>query len=178
MADRTVFLTLKGLKRRVITAVCALYGYDRELLDVDANERSITHKLAEHLQCEFPKWNVDCEYNRKGYDPKRLSLKFDSVNPDDTEAKTVYPDIIVHQRMSPKNLLIIEVKKANGRDDTKDVEKLRAFIKEPQYKYQYGLLLKLNRSGCAEAKLYQNGSCRTSWTEDIQMALKELGYGG
>ena len=54
----------EDVKRRVIAAICALYRHDRELLDVDANERSITHKLAEHLQRKFPGWHVDCEYNR------------------------------------------------------------------------------------------------------------------
>ena len=57
----------EDVKRRVIAAICALYRHDRELLDVDANERSITHKLAEHLQREFPEWHVDCEYNRVGH---------------------------------------------------------------------------------------------------------------
>ena len=80
----------EDVKRRVIAAICALYRHDRELLDVDANERSITHKLAEHLQREFPGWHVDCEYNRVGREPRRL------------EAKTVFPDIIVHRRGNRK----------------------------------------------------------------------------
>lgn len=37
------------------------------LLESDAHERSITHKLAEYLQDEFEEWNVDCEYNRRGH---------------------------------------------------------------------------------------------------------------
>ncbi|HQK46046.1 MAG TPA: hypothetical protein PLP52_03750, partial [Syntrophorhabdaceae bacterium] len=54
----------KDIKKRIIDAIVALYRYDHELIDKNANERSITHKLAEHLQKEFPYWHVDCEYNR------------------------------------------------------------------------------------------------------------------
>ena len=37
---------------------------DKDLLDINVNERTITHKLAEYLQKHFPEFNVDCEYNR------------------------------------------------------------------------------------------------------------------
>jgi hypothetical protein len=40
-----------------------------DLIDVDANERSISHKLAEYIQKHTSDWNVDCEYNRDGNDP-------------------------------------------------------------------------------------------------------------
>jgi len=42
-------MSLEDVKKRVIAAICALYRHDRELLAVDANERSITHKLAEQI---------------------------------------------------------------------------------------------------------------------------------
>jgi len=177
MVSRADFPSLEDVKQRVINAVCALYRYDRELLDVNANERSITHKLAEYLQHEFPNWNVDCEYNRLGRDAKRLKFNFRSVDPHDIEAKTVFPDIIVHRRRTEENLIVIEVKKANGSADTKDVDKLQTFCKDEGYKYQYGLLLRLGRNGCSKAELYQNGNHTASWAEDIQRALQELGYG-
>jgi len=37
---------------------------DNYLLINDVSERAITHKLAEYYQNLFPKWNVDCEYNK------------------------------------------------------------------------------------------------------------------
>ena len=83
-------MSLEDVKKRVIAAICALYRHDRELLDVDANERSITHKLAEHLQREFPEWHVDCEYNRVGRETKRLAVNVGKPKPDDLEAKTVF----------------------------------------------------------------------------------------
>src|SRR5579885_985915 len=68
------WIPLPDLKRRLIAAVCALYRYDSDLIDVDANERSLTHKLAEHLKGVFPGWHVDCEYNRSGYNPKLVNF--------------------------------------------------------------------------------------------------------
>ncbi len=172
-------MPLEDVKRRVIAAICALYWHDRELLAVDANERSITHKLAEHLQREFPGWHVDCEYNRVGHDTKRLRcVNVGKPEPDDLEAKTVFPDIIVHRRRTDENLLIMEVKKASGRDDSGDVKKLKQFTKDPKYWYEYGLLLKLRHNDMPELELYRNGEPADSWTEELRSALKELGYSG
>jgi hypothetical protein len=65
---------LARLERQVIQAAESLVTHDGYLLACDLNERSITHKFAEHLQRKFPEWNVDCEYNRDYHDPKRLDL--------------------------------------------------------------------------------------------------------
>jgi len=182
---------LLDIKRRIIAAICALYRYDRELLDRDVNERSITHKLAEYLQREFPGWHVDCEYNRCEGDPKRIRLNssqkelcdlFPEIKPDDLEAKTVFPDIIIHKRKTDRNLVIIEVKKTNGQEDTKDIDKIEAFIKEEAYQYRYGLFLRLGPDGPSKCELYQREHQQEKlnpidWKDDLQQALKELGYG-
>lgn len=47
---------------------------DSYLSDVDANERSQTHKIAEYLQQILPGYNVDCEYNRKLRQEKTLNF--------------------------------------------------------------------------------------------------------
>ena len=175
-------MSLEDVKKRVIAAICALYRHDRELLAVDANERSITHKLAEHLQREFPGWHVDCEYNRVGRKTKRLRRRINVGTPklDDLEAKTVFPDIIVHRRTTSENLLVMEVKKASGQDNTGDIDKLKRFTEVPEYQYKYGLFLKLDYNGAPELELYKNGESHAheSWTEILQHILKELGYGG
>lgn len=100
--------------RRLEHALRAFYERDRYLLAVDANERSISHKIAEHLQPEFVDWNVDCEYNRDGHDPKVLTSLPRDDGPEGTGSR-VFPDIIVHRRgqAGPEgNLLVIEVKKS------------------------------------------------------------------
>lgn len=37
---------------------------DFQLLEINVNERTISHKLAEHLQKNIVDLSVDCEYNR------------------------------------------------------------------------------------------------------------------
>ncbi|OPY57646.1 MAG: hypothetical protein A4E49_00015 [Methanosaeta sp. PtaU1.Bin112] len=182
MTGEKAYPSLLDAKRRVITAICVLYRQDRELLSMDANERSITHKLAEYLQDEFPDWNVDCEYNRLGGIPKRLLIRFsDEVDPKSTEAITVFPDIIVHRRGTKQNLIVIEVKKASGQSNsdqskTKDIVKLEEFTRDPNYKYLYGLLLKLNFNGSSQLKLYLDGEEKEDWGKDLQKRLKGPGY--
>ena len=89
---------------------------DWKLLKSDVNERSITHKLAIYLQENFPNFDVDCEYNRDGLDPKMLNLPVSNILDNDTEAKTVFPDIIIHERGTKNNILVIEVKKSSNRN--------------------------------------------------------------
>jgi hypothetical protein len=119
----------------VIQAADRLLGEDSYLLTDDVNERSITHRFAEHLQREFPEWNVDCEYNRDNHDTKRLTLPtHHDISSSDLHAKTVFPDIIIHQRGTNKNRIVIEVKKSSNREsDDWDLKKLAAFKNELGY---------------------------------------------
>ena len=125
------------VQRRLYAAYNALLKHDRALLELDANERSLTHKLAEHLQVEFPEWNVDCEYNRKGALPKRLTGIKENVSTDDTCGKTVFPDIIVHHRGTTDNLVVIEAKKSSTVDGSEDEEKLKAYKGELEYRFAF-----------------------------------------
>ena len=102
---------------------------DRVLLEVNANERAISHKLAEHIQDQFLNWNVDCEYNRVEFDPKKVN------------GKLVNPDIIVHHRNTLENLLVVEVKKSrNKKGIQKDRKRLENFLKAPLI-YKAGILI-------------------------------------
>jgi hypothetical protein len=155
---------MNGVERVVVetkvrSALDRLFANDILLLQSDVNERSLSHKLAEYLQFEFNEWNVDCEYNRKGHDdPKRLNLRMENISTDDTEARTVYPDIIVHHRKSDDNLLVIEIKKSTNRDNgERDREKLQEYIS--QLNYRYGFFIRLGtgteRPYCDEFVFYQ-----------------------
>lgn len=85
----------------VIEAFRKLMKIDSYLLQVDANERSISYRLGLHLQSFFTDWDVDCEYNRDGVEPKRIGyLDLHPDGAEDAEARTVFPDIIVHKRDS------------------------------------------------------------------------------
>lgn len=140
------------LKNRIMKSIRIFYRNDFLLIENEVNERSITHKLAEYLQQEFPEYNVDCEYNRmpgnNGCIPKRLSQNIEQISSDDIKATTVYPDIIIHRRgFNNDNLLVIEVKKYTNRDKDAlafDIKKISAYIAE--LKYEHGLFLMLYKT--------------------------------
>jgi hypothetical protein len=132
----------KAIERIVNCAVDKLTEHDSQLLRLDVNERAISHRLACYLQDLLPDWHVDCEYNRERDLAKRLNLPVENVPTDSLEARTVYPDIIVHKRGSSENLLVIEMKKAgNAQHENHDRRKLTAF--KDQLGYHYTLFLKL-----------------------------------
>lgn len=166
---------------RVCTALLELYRHDRELLSVNANERSITHKVGEYLQQQFPRWNVDCEYNRRGADIKKLRTHCDwQVQPDDTEGR-IFPDIIVHHRGRQDNLLVIEVKKGDSRPSKADHKKLVVLGECSEYSYSYGIFLSLGSQGCPHAVVYEGGEKTpekgVALSQAIGDKLEELGYG-
>ena len=140
---------------KVNRSIDRLLENDCALLKIDANERTISHRLGLYLQLEFVEWNVDCEYNRNLDNPKRLKTYkkfFDEEQLawriSETDPITVFPDIIVHERLTRNNLLIIEIKKTTSRVDSKfDYYKLRQF--KYQYGYPFALFLKLI-TGCKE----------------------------
>ena len=130
----------QSVAAHVAAALARLLRDDVYLLEVDANERSISHRLALYLEEEFPGRDVDCEYNRDRHEPKRLQLEPENVRSDDEQGKTVYPDIIVHKRGEPRNLLAIEIKKDTGENGDKDLQKLRAL--RHQLGYSYALFIR------------------------------------
>jgi hypothetical protein len=143
---------------------------EEKRLPEDVNERTLTHRLALHLEAEVRKCDrsevlgvdpsevyVDCEYNRVGdVTTKKLFKLSERIQqdaganydwPTDTKGRTVYPDIIVHKRgKDGPNLMVIEVKRTSA--STPDIEldrmKLRCFQEELRYKHAF--LVKLSES--------------------------------
>lgn len=145
-------LDWEEVDRRVRCAIAQLRDADRVLLEIDANERSITHRLAVLLESHFPEFDVDVEYNRVGGagDPKRLDWNDVAcgAGPEDlvrdTQARTVYPDIIVHRRTTEDNLLVIEVKKSsNAGCGERDRRKLEAFREDREFHYRHAAFLEI-----------------------------------
>lgn len=126
--------------RRLRSAYSNLVRDDVLLFKVDANERSLTHKLAEHLQAEFLDWDVDCEYNRDGHESKRLNLLVATVSTDDTEGKTVFPDVIVHHRNTHDNLVVIEAKKNTTASTGNDETKLKEYKSQLGYRFAFAVV--------------------------------------
>lgn len=146
MANDSVGMAQVDVAELLEQALKNLLEHDRYLLEIDVNERSLTHKLAEHIQQLCPAWHVDCEYNRDGAKDLPKYLKYGPsafTTEDDTNAKTVFPDIIVHQRGTDENLLVMEVKKSsNGDKGNSDRDKLGAFQKKP-FCYAYAAFIRL-----------------------------------
>lgn len=149
----------------VEAAVETLFEKDKRLLVDDSNERSITHRLAIYLEQEIndlePDYEVDVEYNRVteangatdsikkrvSYDELTDSCRGRRIQDDDTDAQTVFPDIIVHKReSSDHNLLVIELKKTSSTESGDcDKEKIVRFREDLGYKY--GIFLQLRTDG-------------------------------
>ena len=129
-------LSQNEVVERVNAALAVFLERDIYLLEHDVNERTITHKLAEYLQDEFEYWNVDCEYNRNGHEPKRVGLAAEN-GAEKIRYVSTYPDIIVHRRgNNDNNLLIVEAKKENDRraqGEEHDRHKLLAYLRDLNY---------------------------------------------
>ena len=121
--------------RTVHFAVSSLFHQHIALMNVAASERSICHKIAESLQDRYLSdyWSVDCEYNRIGKEPKRMTRG------NGEDLSLVLPDIIIHNRGSNDNLAVIEVKKdtASIEQIADDVNKLHAYRKDLNYRYAF-----------------------------------------
>ena len=142
----------REIRQRVETALKQLSVLDSVLLHSDVNERTITHRLAVHLERHFDGWDVDCEYNRTGGDPERLAKlerRLEEVGCEepltrDTMGRTVYPDIIVHRRKTDEKLLLIEVRKGTiGVSDEFDRMKLEGHQNDPELRYRYACLIQV-----------------------------------
>lgn len=151
-------LPWKEVEARIFCAVRQLEEADGFLLRNTANERTITHRLAMYLDSHFPGWAVDVEYNREGTEgaTKRIldweQVPIDEIAGDasredlvrDMEARTVYPDIIVHRRGTDENLLVIEVKKSSStRAPDVDRRKLEIMARREGLAYRHAAFLRL-----------------------------------
>src|ERR1700760_811379 len=143
---------------KVVHALDAFYARETYLFDRDLGERVLTHRLAVHLEHQFSGWDVDCDYNRLG--ERRLKLpKGSIVSTDDDSGKSVFPDIVVHHRAVPENLLAIEARKAvNHQPLEHDRHKLRAMT-DPHlwHAFRAGVLLVLAKQRVAASGVYVGG---------------------
>lgn len=142
--------------RKAFISVCE---NDEYLLRTEANERSVTHRFAVYIEREIAfqlkdmNYHVDCEYNRSDKNPKRLRDFKRTNNCDDTEGATVYPDIVVHERGTQKNIIVIEAKLSRAGlycdDDPsfiRDRCKLKAYRDELGYKYAFFVIFPIGNT--------------------------------
>lgn len=99
------------VRRALRQAVTVVLRDHPELLRRGIAERTITAHIARHLIRAFPSWAVDAEYNRRtvvrgGHEatiPKRVGR----------DRAIIVPDIIIHRRGAPTNLLAVELKRSS-----------------------------------------------------------------
>jgi hypothetical protein len=160
---------------KVVSALQEFYARETHLLEKDLGERTLTHRLAVHLEKQFAGWDVDCDYNRLGERTLRLP-KATIVSTDDALGKSVYPDIIVHQREIPNNLLAIEVRKAsNHQPPEHDQHKLRA-LTDPHlwFAYWIGVYLVLGKKSVV-SDVYVGGVIDQPSSGWLSQRLKDVG---
>ena len=143
------------IKKKVNIAIDLLFKNDSFILEINANERSISHKLAEYIQTQFPEWHIDCEYNRKVKETKRLEDIAECSEQRTTDR--ILPDIIVHHRSVDDNELVIEIK-PNKKNDPCDIEKLKLLTqKDGEYSYDFGLYIQFDKTKKPSLTWYKDG---------------------
>ncbi len=163
---------------KVITALRDFYATEGFLFEKDLGERTITHRFAVHLEKQFSGWAVDCNYDRLG--ERTLHLPHGTIiSTDDHLGKSIYPDVVVHQREIPNNLLAAEIRKAtNHTAIDHDQHKLKA-LTDPHvwFAYWLGVLLVLASDRVALSEVYVGGALERSLTAWFAGRLKETGLG-
>ena len=163
---------------KVVAALQEFYAHEAYLLEKDFGERALTHRLAVHVERLFLGWEVDCDYDRLG--ERLLKLPHGTiVSTDDHLAKSIYPDIVVHQRKIPNNLLAIELRKAsNHQPPEHDQHKLRA-LTDPHlwFAYWIGVLVTLAKKNVASSEVYVGGKVDQHLSAWFAERLKDAGVG-
>ena len=131
---------LNNVLAKVEEALNKLYEKDQYLIHFGGNnhvsERSITHKLGAYLTPLFEEYDVDCEYNRYGYEGKFVEkLK-----------QNVIPDIIIYKRGKCNNYIAIEVKTWWNKSKVLEDKKKLLELTKAKYNYKYGISLVINKN--------------------------------
>jgi len=161
---------------KLVGAVREFYAREVHLFEKDLGERTLTHRLAVQIEKHFPGWDVDCDYDRLG--ERTLRLPHGSIiSTDDHLAKSVYPDIVVHQREIPNNLLAIEVRKASNHQPIEhDQHKLQA-LTDPHlwFAYRIGVMLTLGKTAVTSSEVYVGGLIEPHLSGFFAQQLMDVG---
>lgn len=153
-ATRAAPLDSGGALELVKRAVAECFR-EAPTLPESVHERTITHRLAIHLENEVRQLDArmlgaepreifaDCEYNRDGPERSKELVGLAEISRSG-KPKHVFPDIIVHKRGEDgPNLIVIEAKKrsdASRKSITRDEKRLRLYVEEFEYHYAFFVL--------------------------------------
>lgn len=128
----------------VENALDQLIQNDSLLLDLGVCERALHFKLAHYMaqsQIIAPPLTLDCEYNRHRDVEKLLPLHEGRV------PSKVFPDILVHERNTDdNNMLVLEIKRP-GQSLSHDKNKLRVFVEHLDYRHAGHIIIGRNSRG-------------------------------
>jgi hypothetical protein len=155
------FLTPEKMRAVVKDALAEFTRKDMDLLHLSVHEQTLAHRLAIYIEHRVKDWHVDCEYNRDRLFPK---MRLSGLN-------RMTPDIIVHRRNSPINLLAVEIKKTthpNARkiEASERIEELTgAWTKMPRYCHGVVMTFPVRRTDRkeVECKWYHGDGCRAAY---------------
>jgi hypothetical protein len=164
---------------KLISALQEFYARETFILERDLGERTLTHRLAMLVEKHFAGWEVDCDYDRLGERTMRLPHGTVSST-DDHLGKSIYPDIVVHQRDIPNNLLAIEVRKASNHQPLEhDQHKLKA-LTDPHlwFAFSIGVFVTLAKKNVTFSEVYAGGVIERPASIWFAERLKEAGLAG
>lgn len=163
---------------KVVAALKDLYAREAFLFEHDLGERTLTHRLAVHVERQFSGFEVDCNYDRLG--ARTLRLPHGTiVSTDDHLGKSIYPDIVVHQRAIPNNLIAIEVRKENNHQSIEHDEQKLIALTDPHlwFAYWIGVLLTLGKSAATAAEVFVAGKREEELSRFLLRRLRASGIG-
>jgi hypothetical protein len=163
---------------KVVKAIEEFYAREGLLFDKDLGERALTHRMAVYLERQFDGWEVDCDYNRLG--ERLLKMPHGTiVSTDDELGKSIFPDIVVHRRTVPENLLAMEVRKASNHQPIEhDQHKLRGMT-DPLlwFAYRVGVLLVLGKGKVKSSDVFLGGVIDRELSDWFAGRLRDKGLG-
>lgn len=161
---------------KVIAAVRDFYAQETFLFEKDVGERAVTHRFAVYLEKHFPGWSTDCNYDRLG--ERTLHLPHGSIiSTDDHLGKSIYPDVVVHQREIPNNLLAVEIRKSSNHTPLEhDQQKLMALTDvHVWFPFWIGVLLVLDRHSVTMSEVYVSAALDEAQSRWFASRLQESG---
>jgi hypothetical protein len=139
-------------------AIEEFYAKDSVLVEKGGMEQAcvvrIFHYLQNNMDNDFAELNLDCEYNKKGEEPKTIP---------DEDGKQVHirPDMLLHSRGNGvRNVAAVEFKGWWSKESREhDAKKLKALTNlDGQYAYKIGIFVCLGKSfEKVEYKYFLNG---------------------
>jgi hypothetical protein len=159
---------------RLRRALKTLLRDESDLFTFAVNERTVTQRLSQYLEQAFDELKLgvkaDCEYNRMWVESaegeKNTTKKyqvFKDIIPtvEDTDAKTVFPDIIVHLRGKEyANILVVEAKRDAVRGSIPEPDRIKLFEftrADGSFRYPWGAFLNFrtfdSQGGLSSAKV-------------------------